>query len=320
MEIGQINTNETVTATTCEIQCDVYCAIGIVLIIVGLVANGLVVWRVVKDKELWEPTFIAIAGLAVADMGFLIAYFAVEEIKCPANVPAYETGETLMLSVYMTMWFTSATHILLLSTIRFILILNPLRSLAYLTVRRTVFMSAAIWLTGVLLGILHGVLSALKEFNIYDSDSLITMDIIVIMVSYFIPLVSTIILHIIKLKAVCKALRSALPEQVRQMSLMVTVTILLFTLLPLPQVVTLFIICFSDDLGFIDNSGVSWSLSLGLLLNSCVNPFVYAIFSRLFRKSLVKQFCQSNLHTRSNTCHASNHGFEMGRRSHITRL
>lgn len=301
---------------TCEILCDVYCAIDIVLITVGVIVNGIVVWRVARDIELRTPTFVAIASLAVADLGFMIAYFVAMEIECPPHIPAYESGETVILAFYMTMWVISATHILFLSVIRFILILTPLKSLTYLTVRKTIFMSVGIWIVGIILGIVAGILFVLKQLAIVDSISVITMFIIVILGSYFIPLVATIILHAIKLKEVYKAMRSDLPEQVRQMSLMVTIILLLFTILPLPQVVTLFIICFSDDIGFLDNPGVEWSLSFGLLLNSCANPFVYAIFSRLFRKSLRKQFCQCKSLEKNHTDYGSNRIFQMSESSY----
>lgn len=302
---------------TCEIVCNIYCAIDIVLMIVGVIANGIVVWRVVRDKDLRKPTFTAIAGLAVADIGFLIAYFAVNQIDCPTDIPAYETSDALMLAVYMSMWFISATHIPLLSIIRFIAILRPLTFSTSVTVRRTIAMSVGIWIAGLILGIIAGILFALKQLAIVDNDSVITMFVVVTLGSYFIPLIVAICFHSIKLREVCKALKSDLPEQVRHMSLMVTITLLLFTLLPLPQVVSLFIICFSDDLGFLEDTspGVNWSLSLGLLLNSCVNPFIYAIFSRLFRESLRKPFCQTS-NRRNLTQYGSNGGFPMDNSSY----
>lgn len=266
------------------------------LISIGILANGLVVWTVVWEKNLRNPTFVAIANLAIADICFLVSYFAANELGCPESAPSYATGKAFIVAAYLMMWFIASLHILLLSVIRFLLILHPLTSMAWITIRRTISMSIFIWSIGTLLGIIVVVVFVLEELDIADDHSTTVVFITIICGSYFIPLVATGILHILKLKEVRKALRSDLPAQVRQMAMMVAITLILFTILPLPQVVTLFMISFDCDVRFLEIYGVEWALSLGLLINSCSNPFVYAIFSRTFRRSLAKRFYWWNAH------------------------
>lgn len=294
----------------CQIQCDVYCIVDLLLITVGIVANGLVAWTVVRDKNLKTPTFVAIASLAFADICFLVGYFAVNEIECPMDIPAYQSGELVIVAFYVMSWFTSSTHILLLSIIRFMLILDPLNSMVYLTARRTMYMSLGVWGLGFILGAIDGTVYVLKEYGIASSENTADMFIVMVCGSYFIPLVGTVALHVIKLRKVVKAIRGQLPTQIRQMSLVVTITLILFTILPLPQVVMLFIMLRGGNLEFMTYEGVEWGFSVGLLLNSCVNPFVYALFSGMFQKGIRRQFCGSKSRTRASMYNSSSQGLQ----------
>ncbi|XP_060595413.1 somatostatin receptor type 2-like [Ruditapes philippinarum] len=284
----------------CGVTC-IYDAIEIGFII-GIIANALVIVRVIKDKRLRDPTFIGIAALAVPDLLFLvlnlIISFETVILSFTCQKPVIKSRPWYIMNSMI--WFSANSHVALLAVLRYLSIIYPIKSSIYLTPTKVVIMSACVWSLGIcLLGILAGLITLKIVLPGTSSEFIIIWWITV----YLIPLTVTTLLHILKMCRVKMSIKESTTastrRSIRRMSKIVPLVIIMATVLPLPKLVYNSIRTFGNDGNHIFPSktfklhfeGIS---HLVYLINHCINPFIYGFLSKKFRKSLKEMFSCSS--------------------------
>ena len=288
---------------TCVRECDIKCIYKCVdmVFILGVVINGIVVWRTIADRSLRTPTFIAIACLALSDAmclslnsvdSFSIIYSAVtcsEIQKGTHNIVKAVLGIT---------WFASNGHVSVIAVIRCVLVIRPLHANIYLTKRKILIASGVVWLIGICI---WGTVYLLKMLSMSVALNSVEFQLSIWGLVFFSPLVITTILHLTKCYFVRRFAQKQLSntksriKTYTKMSKMILLVILAAIALQLPRfVLNLFeamqLTNTSSDISF----HVKEVVLILFLLNSCINPVIYAFLWKKFRNSL----CSSTIRKR----------------------
>ncbi|XP_045183452.2 melanocortin receptor 4-like [Mercenaria mercenaria] len=278
----------------CDEKC-VYSAIELGFTI-GVLANLLVIVRVIRDRKLRDPSFIGIAALAVADLLFLTLNLTV---SFETVIISYTCTRPVIISrpfyiMNSMCWFAANSHVALLAVIRYVSIARPVSASVFLRPARVILLSCCVWALGM---ILLGTLAGLITLRIIIPGTSHEFIIVWWITVYLLPLVVTIILHLLKIVIVRRSFRVSSAKEtnrklVQRMSTIVVMVIVMATVLPLPRLIF-------NCLRVVGNSafpskefkthfrGISHML---FLINHFINPFMYALMSRKFRHSLKEAF------------------------------
>lgn len=302
MEVTTLTMNTTVSSPwyNTHLQKATFSAY-IILLLIGTVGNSLVVICVALNKMLHNPTFAAIASLAVADFLFLCWRIPMEILHIlNKNWISGTTVCKMSFLVYQLTSYSAAYHLVLLSAIRFYSLVYPFQALQHLTVRRSCIMCGVLWVSVFIcispVLFTSGIVE--QEFNgrVYVYCAVETTEplhasliysCLYAVFSYFIPLFMITVLHVTKVYRVTRMSREMSPSYTHQLSSMVVVVLLLFGGLLLPVHLKNILI-----LGGV--SVLQRMPELDLVCrcmayaNSCINPYVYAFFSKQFRRSLTR--------------------------------
>lgn len=288
----------------CNEKC-VYSALELAFII-GVLANLLVVVRVIRDRKLRNPTFIGIAALAVADLFFLTLNLTV---SFETVIVTFTCSRPVIISrpfyiMNSMSWFAANSHVALLAVIRYISLACPVTASVILRPLRVVLLSVGVWILGmVLLGTLAGLITLRIIIPGTSGEFVIIWWITV----YLLPLLVTTVLHVLKICMVKRSIKISSAKAtnrklVQRMSTIVIMVIIMAALLPLPRLVYNCLHVVGDD-AFpskqfkIHFQGISHLL---YLINHFINPFMYAFLSKKFRRSLKSAlFCVGNMPTGS---------------------
>jgi len=288
---------------TCDSVCEKNCIYKCVdmVFILGVFTNGVVVWRTIADRSLRTPTFIAIACLALSDALFL----SLNLVKSFNGIYKFVTctemsflNDAAFATVLGITWFASNGHVSIIAVIRCILVFRPLHAHVYLTNRKILIASGVVWLIGICI---WGTVYLLKMFSMSVALNSVEFQLSIWGVVFFSPLVITTILHLTKCYFVRRFAQKQLSntksriKTYTKMSKMIFLVILAAIALQLPRfVLNLFeamqLTNTSSDISF----HVKEVVLILFLLNSCINPVIYAFLWKKFRNSL----CASTIRKR----------------------
>ena len=284
--------SQTLTCGTCTGSC-VFMAIEMCLII-GILVNILVIIRVIKDRKLRSNTFVGIACLALADSLFLALNLTftyeivIRTLMC--TLPRQLKG-TAFAYLKGVAWFGANGHVALMAIIRYIILVYPIKSQAFLTTKRVLLSSAGVWTLALLV---RGIFTLIVKLTGEKPRESVIIYLSMWIITYLLPLVVTTSLHITKIKMVKKTSyhseNSLVRKSIARMSKMIIVIIICAAVLPLPMLVF-------GTLGAIESveypsrnfKSIFRSIAhLLFLLNNCVNPLIYAFMSKPFRMSILR--------------------------------
>ncbi|XP_056001307.1 melanocyte-stimulating hormone receptor-like [Ostrea edulis] len=274
--------------------------ISTILLVIGVIANTIVIILVLARNELRTPTFTVIACLSVADLLCLCSRYVVG-IYATKHFMGYQA---VLMYATITFYFLHSAnfHIVLIAYLRYVFITKPLESVK-ITTKSVLKMSGGVWFAGILTGSLYCLRIVLElHDNITFKDGSV-LEIIFCIYVTFVLFLLIVVLHIIKIFKLKNTghLSSGQHSSIsRKMSLMIFIIIVIYLLSTTPILVgiILYFICISIDYSIavcpisFYYYAVSVS-SLCLLLNNAVNPLIYFFFSPPSLKALrrIKQFC-----------------------------
>ncbi|XP_060594143.1 melanocyte-stimulating hormone receptor-like [Ruditapes philippinarum] len=277
----------------CDTAC-IYSAIE-TLFIIGIVANMFVITRVIRDRNLHDPTFVAIAALAIADLLFLTLNLTTSFERVILSVTC--SSPVIISSPYYILksifWFSANTHVALLAVLRYITLAYPLRANAYLTIKKVIISSIVVWIIGM---IITGSLTALINAKIILAGRSQEFLLYLWLSVYFLPLVITCVLHILKICMVKGSISftttDATRKSIQRMSKIVVVVIVMAAVLPLPRLIHKCLKLAGRDVyppsDFRTHFGEIADCLF--LINNFINPFIYGFMSEKFRGSLKSMF------------------------------
>ena len=102
------------------------------IIVVGFIANILVLTLTILDKTLHKPTFTAIGALSVADL-FCLCTLLINEFG--------PFGYTFTYDIVMFVFSISSLHVLLIALVRYIILVHPFVARNHLSCKKMIFSS-----------------------------------------------------------------------------------------------------------------------------------------------------------------------------------
>ncbi|XP_061168752.1 melanocortin receptor 4-like [Saccostrea echinata] len=267
----------------------------------GMVANGMVLIVVGKDKRLHTVTYVSISCLALADFVYTTSRFARDNMRLwylegrdDFSVNFSRVTDLFSLSGACA----SILHIVLLSLLRYFMVVYPLESHVWLTIKRVISISVGAWLLAIAIGsfyvyavVINGRanLQLAKVTNIAVTS---TMSVL--------PIVLIVTLHTLKARTLLRSLAACRKSTVRRMSRIVTLIITAFIVTTLPSSIADCIKIAYLESG-ISVINLTWLAilqhvgRLGLYINFTINPFIYILSSPQFRKALIS-CCRPHRH------------------------
>ncbi|KAH3750791.1 hypothetical protein DPMN_185324 [Dreissena polymorpha] len=275
--------------------------------------NVLLVFLILKDKQLRDTTFVGIACLAVSDSLFLLLRILVP-METSVSFITCAKRHRIITTPYYTMrssaWFAANAHVAFLAVIRFIILVYPLKSNVYLSPRRITVVSCSLWAVGIILIVTVALLIEYKYIQARSRDFVFILWTFV----YIMPVIVTTVLHITKVYLVNKRTYEFASEthrkNVNRMSQMVIVVICLAVLLPIPR----FVLKINDGLAAEHKISMSRSVKnhfegisdLLFLINHSINPVIYGFLCPRLRKVFVSVCCQHRKQKMSQRSKAAN--------------
>ncbi|XP_020791872.2 trace amine-associated receptor 13c-like [Boleophthalmus pectinirostris] len=262
--------------------------------------NLLVIISIAHFRQLHSPTNLLILSLAVSDFLVGLLLLPVEIFLTEA---CWFLGSTLCALYYMTDFTVTASsigNIVLISIDRYLAICDPLHYNTKVTINRVRFCICACWLCALMYNSL-----ILKDFLIdpYSQSSCYGECVVVLnnitgnvdLICTFIgPITVVVVLYVRIFMVVVSQARSM---QSKVVTLQQTVTSATKSEIKAARtlgiVIFVFIVClcpyyspFFTGEDIVESSTTTSLVTWLWFINSCINPFVYALFYPWFRKSI----------------------------------
>ena len=268
--------------------------IAFIIFAFGLIGNIITIAKITFDPRFKRPVFICLRCLATADLTSLIIRYTLNFTTLQRylqychriNLP------TVSAFLFFGSHHNSAFHVVMLSAMRFFLVLRPLKYKQIISNRRVNIASAFVWVVSFIIGFIFAISTSMtskeSEINIGYSGYI-----------FFIPCFLIIVFHILKIRRATKtqtSSRLSLSSSTRSISLSSAIKRKMNIIISL--IISFYIIpCFIDGAWFImalsktedsmTNAELSeWITSTGSLaslmwlLNYASNPVIYFFFSK----------------------------------------
>ena len=277
-------------------------SIGWLLSVVAATGNGFVVFLVAKNHRLHSSANWFVLSLAVADFWVGVAVF-------PSSYFCNYSPEWCIFKVQMALyWFflhSSVTNLCVLTWDRYIAIVHPFKYNTSMTVRRPGMVIFVAWLVPFAIS-----LSRLLVTFVTNSDTALTV-LHLTGVSAF-DIISCVLLFyaVVRILVVARAQSNqelamemqvqpshssaeqatSRPRRQRNTALFIIALVLFF--LGCYIVVTFLVLCITFSCKVSDEAGLI--VTSLLVLNSAVNPLVYALLKRDIKLEIIKLICRAN--------------------------
>lgn len=275
-------------------------SVCILVAALGIIGNIVTMVKIVFDSKLRTPTFAAIGHLAFANFLALIVltvhlFLAMRVLKI-RNLWAQLT----VVFISDTIYLSSACHVLLLLSVRYLITIHPLQSRRRLTIKAVSLCSISVWLISFLFGVL-------KSYFFYvhkPTESHFTMLInsITYIILLFLVCFITLALHFWKIRAI-QISRFVTKHIQTRMNLVVTAIITVFAFFQIFAITKSLFIYNSHDSRY-KYVGVYTFLHLGMIVSGfltfSINPYIF-FFLSFFRSCTKKKKLSTSVSTNIQT-------------------
>lgn len=202
-------------------------SVCILVAALGIIGNIVTMVKIVYDSKLHTPTFAAIGYLAFVN--FLALIVLTVQLFLAMGVIKTTNLLTQLTVVFIsdTIYLSSACHVLLLLSVRYLITVHPLLSIRRLTVKAVSLCSMTVWPVSVLFG-------AIKSYFFYvhkqtGSHFMMLINSITYIIFLLLVCFITFALHVWKIRAI-QTSRSATKRIQTRMNLVVTAIITVFAM------------------------------------------------------------------------------------------
>lgn len=286
-EKSKNTTSSIITCTSAE--CIIISVFIHIICIVGIVANFVAILTICLDKKLHRPTFAAICCLSFSDFVFMLSryikYILHTYCKQMMSKSTYVAVVRTMDALGLARGKSSIAHIVLLSILRYVVVVHPLQSNIWVTNKRIITASGITWfvVSGSTMYFMYAVGTFQEKPNLKLAQ---VSNIAITAIWSFLPVIVIISFHIMKAKQLEKSLSACTGKTIHRMSKMVTLIVIAFVVTMTPiNIKDILEISFGfhKEEWFVVYRHISRLL---LFANYTVNPFIYFVHSPMFRSSV----------------------------------
>ncbi|KAL3854715.1 hypothetical protein ACJMK2_013973 [Sinanodonta woodiana] len=281
-----------------------------IALIFGTAANIAVVVVVLKDRQMHKSTFVVIAALAIPDGIFILANIIVSifSIITDKQCRGFGSIQNVVDPIMGVIWFSSSFHITFIAVLRYLLLTHPLKADAWLSPKRIIIISGLIWMAG---GVVMTLLSLANKLGLSGQSTLETVLLLTWTILYLIPLIVTIVLHVMKIRRVRSSVKYsgtgtlARQKSVVRMTKVIIVVVILFGVLPLPKLLLTILFAFGNlEMERRKRMILQDVAQFIFMTSNVINPILYAFMSPQFRKRF-KRLCMVRTDKATHTFSAS---------------
>lgn len=261
---------------------------------IGIISNGMVLVTVGREKRLHTVTFVSISCLALADFVYVASRFARDTTKIwYRGSDDFIRNFTVVCDLFSVSGAcASIFHVILLSVLRYFLVVHALKSYVLITLKKVKLVSFITWLVSFAIGSFYLYAVILNGRQYVQLAKVTNLTVTVVMSVLPIVLIGT--LHVFKARTLLRSLATCRKSTVRRMSRIVTLIITAFVITTLPSSVAdcIKIALLESDGRVVRREWLSvlqYVGRLGLYINFTINPFIYLLSSPQFRKALICQ-------------------------------
>ncbi|XP_052694949.1 C-C chemokine receptor type 1-like [Crassostrea angulata] len=248
-----------------------------ILFCIGLIGNSITVCFVAVSKRLHAPTYVLIGCLAVSDVLASVTRYVQIFYKSLFN----ESSHLYIYEIFTFLFIHSAFfHMVLVSYVRFVFLVNPLHSLK-LTCKRILWMSFAIWISSVVVSIGYGTFKVLDLINIISFETAVFAEVGFGLYISGLPFIIVVVFNVRKLYYLYNQTALVRRNKIaNSMSLMFWIIIVIYLLSTIyPLIYTINYALLNSSLLDLSVDLVHDMFSFSLLVNTCLNPLIYFMFS-----------------------------------------
>ncbi|XP_052691874.1 olfactory receptor 52B6-like [Crassostrea angulata] len=248
-----------------------------VLVCIGLIGNSITVCFVAVSKRLHTPTYVLIGCLAVSDVLASVTRY----IQVFDNSLFKEYSHRHIYGIVTFLFLHSAFfHMVLVSYVRFVFITNPLHSLT-LTCKKILWMSFAVWISSIIVSIGYGAFKVLDLMNMISLETAKFTEVGFGLYVCGLPFIIVVIFNVRKLYYLYNQTAFVRRNKIaNSMSLMFWIIIVIYLLSTIyPLIYTINYALLNSTLFDIRLNLVHVMFSFSLLVNTCLNPLIYFMFS-----------------------------------------
>lgn len=283
-----------------------------VIVLLGLLGNLLVILIILSDKHMRNTTNILILSLAVADLLFII--FCVPFTAAAYALPVWPFGSVWCKVVQYMIYvcaYASVYTLVLMSLDRYLAVVHAIRSMRIRTERNTWLVVAVIWVIITLGHIPLLVQNDILQYLHFGEKRMTCTNVLhvndphtgkiffmsFLTFGYALPLGVVCLLYGFMLK---RLLYGVVPggnqsqESIRakkRVTRMVIFVVITFALCWVPIQIILVLQKYDSYPASMASVGIHIASNCLAYMNSCVNPFLYALMSENFRRSFWKVLC-----------------------------
>lgn len=272
-----------------------------ILICIGSIGNSISVCFVAVSKRLHTPTYVTIGCLAVSDLLVSVTQY----VRTLPDLFEYFDDKSRSI-IYGTFTFfcihSAYFHMVYVSYVRFIFITNPLHSLN-LTCKIILLMSLAVWISSIIVSIGYGAVKVLLLMSIISFETTVYAEVGFSLYVSGLPFIIVVVFNVRKLYYLYnKTPFVRLTRIANSMSLMFWIIIVIFLLSTIYLLFYTIDYVILKDRSLLNRSSylVHEMFSLSLLVNSCLNPLIYFMFSPpvLRHLSRLRECCNHGRYSR----------------------
>lgn len=273
------------------------------LMIIILFGNGTIIVAIIRFQRLRTPTnqFVAVLALADIMMALSLPYQVVYYLK-----PSLNTMKHACLMRYITFLLpcgASLTHVLAITVDRFLSVIYPLRYVTMMTNQRVFLISALLWAYSLILGFVPLYWNNWNQTQTCIFTKVLTPGyIITLLIHFFIISLFIMILYMRMFAVTRKHQRGAMTQcsyqfyyvpgiqsQKKTRSLLlygIIVCFFCFLWIPFFVVVLIQMLWFNNRVIYM----VGRIATLLGLISSVINPVIYVLLNKSFRKTIQEMF------------------------------
>ncbi|XP_062598491.1 melanocortin receptor 4-like [Saccostrea cucullata] len=267
--------------------------IATVLLIIGLTGNSFTIIFVFVRRNLHTPTYTAIACLGIADLLASCSRFV---FHLDNHFYFFNYTEASLYGIITAFFLNAANfHVVLFAYLRCALISSPLQSTG-ITYRKVLKISIVIWVLSCVVASAYGTVMIFEINGIVSIDDSAFTEIFFWSYIYFLPFLLIIYFHVTKIRKMRQhksemTRRQCYAHMSESMSFMFIIIITIFVISSTPSVVhvIIFYICRKENSTSVFCIRYPFALGhsisyLCIMLNNCINPIIYFMFSHPVRK------------------------------------